>query len=376
VLVGFIDDDADRPVVLGSLHNGLNQTPFTFPRDKTRSGIKSWTSPNGQGGHELIFEDKAGSELVALRSNRTLALSGAEDASLGAERDMRLTSGRDREDEVLGSANMRIDGNEQRTTGGSRRTVVARNDHLEVSGRREAEVGGHESLRVREWEVRVVGGDRTTVVGSNEKAPGSDQLSVSGRYSVGCVQEMHLESERSVVIACGKSRIVLHPDHIVLESPAIQLQASDRIALLQGDGPAALLTLQGSAAMGGGTASVFGGGKPGAPPARLFLDTEAHLDGALVKLNCGPLGGGGGSPIKDPDETGAVTFTVEQRGLAPDVASVTLVIATPSGEIVERECPVGGTVEMQGRIGEVFTVVEARVAGTPVPVEKKGPTAA
>ncbi len=158
VLVGYIDDDADRPVVLGSLHNGNNQTPFTFPRDKTQSGIKTWTSPNGQGGHELLFEDKAGSELVALRSNRTLALSGAEDASLGAERDMRLTSGRDREDEVLGDAGTRIDGDEERRTKGKRRTLVGGNDDQEVKGRRGAEVGGYESLRVKQWEMRVVGG--------------------------------------------------------------------------------------------------------------------------------------------------------------------------------------------------------------------------
>src|SRR5262249_17939058 len=108
VLVGYIDDDADRPVVLGSLHNGINQTPFSFPRARTRSGIKTWTSPDGQGGHELIFEDKAGSELVALRSNRTLALAGAEDSSLSAERDLRITAGRDRSDEVLGDAARRI----------------------------------------------------------------------------------------------------------------------------------------------------------------------------------------------------------------------------------------------------------------------------
>jgi type VI secretion system secreted protein VgrG len=139
VLVGYVDGDADRPIVLGSLHNGVNLPPFTFPRDKTQSGIKTWTSPDGQGGHELLFEDRAGSELVSLRSNRTLALSGAEDSSLGAERDMRITAGRDRTDEVLGDAETRIDGDEERKTKGDRRTLVGGNDDEEVKGRREAE---------------------------------------------------------------------------------------------------------------------------------------------------------------------------------------------------------------------------------------------
>ncbi len=215
------------------------------------------------------------------------------------------------------------------------------------------------------------------MIGANPEEPGSDQLSVSGRYNVGCVEEMHLSSEKRVVIECGKSKITLHPDSIVLESPTIQLQASGRIALLQGDGPAALLTLQGSAAMGGGTASVFAGGKPGAPPSRLFLDSAAaRLDGPLVKLNCEPLGGGSGSPIKDPDEKGVVTFTVLREGIAADVDAVTLVIATPSGEVVERVCPVGGSVTMEGTKGDVFTVVETRVGDKSVPVEKKGPAGA
>jgi hypothetical protein len=223
--------------------------------------------------------------------------------------------------------------------------------------------------------MRVVGGGRTTVIGANPEEPGSDQLSVSGRYSVGCVEDMHLSSEKRIVIECGKSKITLHPDSIVLDSPTIQLQASDRIALLQGGG-AALLTLQGSAAMGGGTASVFGGGKPGAPPARLFLDTKAHLDGDQVLLNCGPMGGGAGKDMGDPEEKGVVTFTVLREGVAADVDSVTLVIATPSGDVVERMCQVGGSVTMEGKKGDVFTVVETRVGDKPVPVEKKGPAGA
>ena len=129
--------------------------------------------------------------------------------------------------------------------------------------------------------------------------------------------------------------------------------------------------------MGGGTASVFGGGKPGAPPARLFLDTEAHLDGVLVKLNCGPLGGGGGRPDQGTRARRAwCAFNVLREGLGEDVQSVTLVIATPSGEIVERVCPVGGSVTMEGKVGDVFTVVETRVGDKPVPVEKKQPAGA
>ena len=124
VLVGYIDGDADWPVVLGSLHNGLNPTPFSFPRDLTQSGIKTRTSPDGQGGHELLFEDRAGAERVTLRLNRTMQLSAAEDATVSAERNLRITSGADRAEEVLGDASS---GGRRRgrTTSGNRRALSA-----------------------------------------------------------------------------------------------------------------------------------------------------------------------------------------------------------------------------------------------------------
>jgi hypothetical protein len=305
-----------------------------------------------------------------------MALVAAQDSTLSADHDLRIAAGGDRTDEVLGDASTRIVGNERRTTDGGRRSDVGRDELLHVRGRREVNVDGNDVHRVKGLAMQVVTGSRTTVVGADPHEPGSDQLGVSGRYGVSSVDEMRLTSERKVTISCGKSTITLHPDSIVIDSPTIQLQAAARIALVQGDGPAALLTLQGSAALGGGTASVFGGGKPGAPPARLFLDTEAHLDGVLVKLNCGPLGGGSGSPIKEQDPTGPVRFTVLRDGIPPEITSVTLVIATPTGEVVERVCEVGGSVTMEGKVGEVFTVVETRVGDATVPVQKITPSGA
>lgn len=371
VLVGYIDGDGDRPIVLGSLHNGLNQTPFSFPRDKAQSGIKTWTTPHGQGGHELLFEDRAGSELVSLRSNRTMKLSAAEDSTISAERDLRITSGADRTDEVIGNASTRIDGDEARTTEGSRRAFVGGDEALDVTGGRQVEIGGDDVHCVKGFAMQIVTGPRTTVIGASSHEPGSDQLSVSGRYGVASVDEMTLASTRKIEIACGKSKITLHPDHIVIESPRIQLQAAERIALVQGEPPQATLTLQGSAALGGGTVSVSAGGKPGAAAGKLFLDADAHLDGTLVKLNCGPMGGGGADVLREKDQTGPVKFTVLREGIAPEVSSVTLVIATPSGEVVERECPVGGSVTMEGKKGEVFTVVETRIGDKAVPVQKQ-----
>ena len=369
VLVGYIDGDSDRPVVLGSLHNGVNATPFSFPRDNTRSGIKTWTSPQGQGGHELMFEDRAGSELVALRSNRTMQISAAEDSTLSAERDLRISTGGDRDDEVLGDAAARVAGNEVRTTEGHQHVQIGGSELREVAGSRDVVIGGDDRQQVKGASVQVIHGSRVTVIGDT-RAAAHDQLGVAGQYTVASVQEMSLSSERQVQIACGKSKITLRPDRILIEAPEIQLQAKDRIALVQGDPPQATLTLAGSAALGGGTVSVAAGGKDG-DAGKLYLDADAHLDGALVKLNCGPMGGAGGKVVREQEEKGPVTFTVLREGIPPEVSTVTLVVATPTGEVVERQCAVGGSVSFEGKKGEVFTVVETRIGEKAVSVQKK-----
>ena len=176
---------------------------------------------------------------------------------------------------------------------------------------------------------------------------------------------MHLASERSDRrSSAGRARSRFTPTASSSTRRPSSSRRSDRIALLQGDGPAALLTLQGSAAMGGGTALVFGGGKPGAPPARLFLDTAARTSTARSSSSTAArwAAAAGRQSMRGPE--GARSVHRAARGHRRRTShSVTLVIATPSGEVVERECPVGGSVTMEGKTGEVFTVVETRDRG-------------
>ena len=183
--------------------------------------------------------------------------------------------------------------------GKARKSVVGEDDITRIDGAREGEVGRDDALRVGGNVQRTYAGHRTTVVGADPKKVGDDVLGVAGRYRVGSVGEMRISSETSIELFCGKSKILITPDSIILDAPTIQLQASDRIALVQGSG-AATLTLAGSASLGGGTVACVAGGKDGLL-ARLFLDTNAHLDGApLVLLNCGPLGAAAAAGRRGP----------------------------------------------------------------------------
>lgn len=73
VLVQYIDGDPDRPVVVGSLYNKINQAPYSVA---TQSGIKTCTMPkeSNQQGNELRFEDQRGKEHVFLHAEKDMLL--------------------------------------------------------------------------------------------------------------------------------------------------------------------------------------------------------------------------------------------------------------------------------------------------------------
>ncbi|HEY0135940.1 MAG TPA: type VI secretion system tip protein TssI/VgrG, partial [Nannocystis sp.] len=70
VLVDFLEGDPDRPVVVGRIYHGDNPPPYPLPDHKTRSTIKSESSPGGGGFNELRFEDRKGQEEVFLHAEK------------------------------------------------------------------------------------------------------------------------------------------------------------------------------------------------------------------------------------------------------------------------------------------------------------------
>jgi uncharacterized protein involved in type VI secretion and phage assembly len=72
VLVGFLEGDPDQPVVVGTMFNNTSRIAHQLPGHKTRSSWKSSSSPGGEGGNEVLFEDAAGKELVYLHAQKSL----------------------------------------------------------------------------------------------------------------------------------------------------------------------------------------------------------------------------------------------------------------------------------------------------------------
>jgi type VI secretion system secreted protein VgrG len=72
VVVHFLDGDPDQPIVIGQIYHEQSPPPYQLPQHKTRSTIKTASSPGepsrGRGHNEVRFEDRAGAEELHIRA--------------------------------------------------------------------------------------------------------------------------------------------------------------------------------------------------------------------------------------------------------------------------------------------------------------------
>jgi type VI secretion system secreted protein VgrG len=291
VLVAFIEGDTDRPVVIGSLYNGMKGMPFAVPVEKSRSGLRTATLENGVGHNELSFEDRRGAEQVYLRAWRDFDEVVGHDHTREVERDETLFVGRNRRLEVkgdrvdrtggnaseavLGDRSVRVGGTDGVVVGGDRSTEVVRDraarvggdDRIVVAGRSETTVSGDRAGRV-------LGADTLTV--GRPDAPRSFALHVEDRALLSSAGTLELVAGEKLVLRCGSSVIQMTPDGIQVVAGEVVLQGKGARVKL-GDDAAKLLVTAGLSVVADAVTLKSSG-------AGLKLDADATLDGGNVKL--------------------------------------------------------------------------------------------
>lgn len=96
VVVTFLEGDPDQPLITGCVINRVTPAPYKLPEHKTRTVLRSRSSPDSGGYSELTIEDRAGLELIYLRAQR--------DMERQILHDSRLEVGRDRWEAIKGSS--------------------------------------------------------------------------------------------------------------------------------------------------------------------------------------------------------------------------------------------------------------------------------
>ncbi|MCZ7680542.1 MAG: type VI secretion system tip protein VgrG [Sandaracinaceae bacterium] len=210
VLVQFVDGDPDRPLVTGSVYNADNPPPYALPDEKTKSTIKSRSSPGGGGYNELRFEDRAGSEEIWLHGQKDWNAVIENDVNEGVgrdrtrsvRRDESVNIGRDSRQDVARTRTRSVGRDEQVVIGGSRRASVARDELARVGGARDVSVGGSEHRTYgRDLVVRVRGQLVTEVEGQEWHK----------------VRRLVIEAEEEILLKCGDNFVAIGSDRVVIE---------------------------------------------------------------------------------------------------------------------------------------------------------------
>lgn len=132
VLVTFLGGDLDRPMVTGCVFNGEHPLPYALPEHKSRSGIKTSSTPGGHGSNELRFEDAAGREQLYLH----------------AQRDLDAVVENNRSDVVHGHETRTVDRNRSRTVRGHETVAICHSQRVSVEGDHVRTVKGNEVVTV------------------------------------------------------------------------------------------------------------------------------------------------------------------------------------------------------------------------------------
>ena len=142
VVVTYLEGNPDHPLITGCVPNKVTPVPYPLPANKTKTVLRSHSSPASGGYNELSIEDRTGQEKIYLRAQRDIeqTILNNSDTSIGNDRSEQVTRdshsliGNNRFEQVDNNSSSLIKGDELHTTQGLRNTVIGGNELISITG--------------------------------------------------------------------------------------------------------------------------------------------------------------------------------------------------------------------------------------------------
>jgi type VI secretion system secreted protein VgrG len=171
VMVEFLDGNPDRPVVSGCLYNGRHPPPYPLPEERTKSTLRTWSTPHNGGFNELRFDDAAEFEEVYLRAQR------------------------DYNEYVQRNHTTLVKVDQSHAVGNDRSRTVGRHERITVTGNRDIRVDG------------------TPAAGFSGQS-----VKITNDYKLDVAKTILVQAPVEILIRCEGSSIRMTPNEIVLQA--------------------------------------------------------------------------------------------------------------------------------------------------------------
>ena len=184
VIVDFLDGDPDRPIVKGCVYNPGAMPPYDLPAEKTKSTIKSDSSPDKDGFNEFRIEDKKDKEQIFIHGEKDVDVRNKNDRREYIGNDQHYIVENDRRDHVKRDEHLTVD----------------RHKYQEIKEERHTTIGGEENVDIGgSYSLKVVDGIEVQSSSHSHEASGAITLKAGSSIVLDCPGGVTLKSGGSFV---------------------------------------------------------------------------------------------------------------------------------------------------------------------------------
>ncbi|OCL94434.1 Phage-related baseplate assembly protein [Aliarcobacter thereius] len=253
VIVSFVNGDPDSPIIIGTLNNGENKIAYSLPNNKTKSYIRTYTTPqysDSIGYNELMFEDYQGKEEINIRAQRDLNTEVLNNENKRVDKDQRVIIRGDKEESINKNSKLNVKENYEINVQNdfienvSNNKVINVSENLDVSVNKNINVNIVENLKyiIEKDFIESIKGSKIEYVEKDVKlrylnnlftqVDKDFRLDVKGSYHIksnSIKQEaniIELIANNGITIRSGANSITVDGSGIHLNSASINTQSS------------------------------------------------------------------------------------------------------------------------------------------------------
>lgn len=217
VIVEYLDQDPDQPIVIGRTNDALNPPPYELPKHKTRSTWRSQTH-KGQGFNEIRFEDENQQEEIYVHAQRNKHVHVEHDNGELVEHDeqysilndQKFNVGNDRTKQIGQDEMLTINRDRKEHIGQDVFVTIGRNEDRKILSNQREEITANHILEIGENETITIEGVQSIEAKTCLKLLTKDYI---------------LQGQDRILIRGPNGKIIFDASGITIETPALNIRA-------------------------------------------------------------------------------------------------------------------------------------------------------